>query len=64
LATTVQVPTLLALYVIADWKISTIIPIPKMEKPEKASRYKPVNMLPVLEKVLKLVVKDQLKTFF
>ncbi|XP_011699463.1 PREDICTED: uncharacterized protein LOC105456838, partial [Wasmannia auropunctata] len=32
------------------WKVSTIIPIPKIEKPKKASDYRPINILPMYEK--------------
>ena len=43
------------------WKTSTIIPIPKIDKAKKASEYRPINMLPIYEKVLKLVIKEQLE---
>jgi len=46
------------------WKTSTIIPIPKIEKAKKASEFRPINMLPIFEKVLELVVKKQIETFF
>lgn len=46
------------------WKTSTIIPIPKIEKARKASEFRPINMLPIFEKVLELVVKKQIETFF
>jgi len=32
------------------WRTSTIIPIPKIEKPKKASEYRPINILPIYEK--------------
>jgi len=32
-----------------------IIPIPKIEKIKKASEYRPINMLPIFEKVLELI---------
>lgn len=35
------------------WKTSTIIPIPKVGKPKKASDYRPINILPTYEKVVK-----------
>lgn len=38
-------------YFLKEWKMSTIIPIPKTEKPKKASEYRPINMLPIYEKV-------------
>lgn len=46
-----------------SWKTSTIIPIPKVEKARKASDYRPINMLPIFEKVLELVVKKQIETY-
>jgi len=45
------------------WKTSTIIPIPKIDKAKKASEYRPINMLPIFEKVLELVVKEQLEMY-
>jgi len=33
------------------WKTSTIIPIPKIEKPKKASEYRPINILPIYEQI-------------
>lgn len=45
------------------WKTSIIIPIPKVAKPKKASEYRPINMLPIYEKVLELVVKEQLEKY-
>ncbi|XP_076291043.1 uncharacterized protein LOC143214194 [Lasioglossum baleicum] len=45
------------------WKTSTIIPIPKVNKPKKASEYRPINMLPIYEKVLELVVKEQIEMY-
>ncbi|XP_039311711.1 uncharacterized protein LOC120359162 [Solenopsis invicta] len=45
------------------WKTSTIVPIPKIDKAKKASEYRPINMLPIYEKVLELVVKEQLETY-
>lgn len=45
------------------WKTSTVIPIPKVEKPKKASEYRPINILPIYEKVLELVVKEQIEKY-
>jgi len=44
-------------------KTFTIILIPKIEKPKKASKYRPVNILPIYEKVLELVVKEQIEKY-
>lgn len=46
-----------------SWKTSMIIPIPKIDKAKKASEYRPINMLPIFEKVLELVVKEQLEMY-
>lgn len=46
-----------------EWKVSTVIPIPKINKTVLASEFRPINMLPVYEKVLELVVKQQLDKF-
>lgn len=46
-----------------DWKTSTIVPIPKIKKPIKASDYRPINILAIYEKVLELVVKDQIEKY-
>lgn len=45
------------------WKTSSIIPIPKIDKPKKASEYRPINMLPIYEKVLEIIVKNQLENY-
>ena len=47
-----------------DWKTSTIIPIPKVDKAKKASEFRPINVLPIYEKVLELVVKEQIEMYF
>lgn len=43
-----------------DWKVSTIIPIPKNNNPILDEEYRPINMLPVYEKILELVVQTQI----
>lgn len=43
-----------------SWKQSTVIPIPKVSGTIKAEEYRPINMLPIYEKVLEIIVKDQL----
>ncbi|XP_025153973.1 uncharacterized protein LOC112588402 [Harpegnathos saltator] len=44
-----------------SWKTSTIVPIPKMAKPRNASEYRPINVLPIYEKVLEIIVKEQVE---
>ena len=46
-----------------SWKTSTIIPIPKVDKAKKASEFRPINVLPIYEKVLELVVKEQIERY-
>lgn len=46
-----------------EWKTSTVIPIPKIGKPKKASEYRPINMLPIYEKVLEIVIKKQIEGY-
>jgi exonuclease III len=45
------------------WKVSTVIPIPKVPKTNKSEEFRPINMLPVYEKILECVVKQQLLEF-
>jgi len=45
------------------WRTSTIIPIPKIEKSKKASEYRLINILPIYEKVLEIVVKEQIEKY-
>lgn len=44
----------------SGWKESIVVPIPKVAGTTKAEEYRPINMLPIYEKVLEIVVKDQL----
>lgn len=46
-----------------SWKVSMLIPIPKVPGTIKCNEYRPVNMLPTYEKVLEAVVKEQLEEF-
>ena len=45
------------------WKISTVIPIEKVVNTVKAEEFRPINMLPSYEKVLEIVVKEELLDF-
>lgn len=44
-------------------KISTVIPVPKISNAIKCSDFRPINMLPALEKILEEIVKNQLELF-
>lgn len=46
-----------------EWKTSTIIPIPKIANSNKVEEYRPVNMLPLYEKILETAVKEKLVRF-
>jgi len=46
-----------------DWKTSTIKPIPKIDQLKRASQCRPINMFPIFERVLELVVKKQLDNY-
>jgi hypothetical protein len=45
------------------WKVSTIVPVPKVTGTHKASEMRPINMLPIVEKMLEEIVMIQLKEF-
>ncbi|XP_076298596.1 uncharacterized protein LOC143217836 [Lasioglossum baleicum] len=47
-----------------EWKTSTIIPIPKVDKPKRASDYRPINILPIYEKVLEIIVKKHIDDYW
>lgn len=44
-------------------KTSVINPIPKTSNPTMAEDFRPINMLPVIEKIIEIVVKNQLLAF-
>ena len=43
----------------SGWKITTIVPIPKVGRPVRAEDFRPINMLPTMEKLIETVVKNQ-----
>ena len=43
-----------------QWKISTVTPIPKISNTNVAANFRPINELPVDEKICECLVKDQL----
>jgi hypothetical protein len=45
------------------WKISTIIPINKIQNPTKDEDYRPINMLPIYEMVIEQLVKNKIDPF-
>jgi hypothetical protein len=46
-----------------DWKISIIEPIEKVKNAKSPDQYRPINKMPVAEKILEIVVKEQLEEF-
>jgi len=46
------------------WKKSTVIPIPKVPNPKKPQEVRPINMLPLYEKILEIFVHEQLVDYF
>lgn len=35
-----------------EWKLTIVVPIPKVPRPKKAEELRPINMLPTVEKLL------------
>ncbi len=46
-----------------NWKISTIIPVAKVPNTIQHDKFRPINMLPIPEKVMETIVKKQLLNF-
>nr|XP_047122993.1 uncharacterized protein LOC124806281 [Hydra vulgaris] len=46
------------------WKMSTIIPIPKLMSPKLPQDLRPINMFPTYEKILDIAVHKQLSRYF
>jgi hypothetical protein len=47
-----------------DWKTSMVIPVPKVSTPKLPADFRPINMLPIYEKILEIVVHKQLLSYF
>lgn len=47
-----------------EWKEATVVPIPKVRGTKKIEEFRPINKLPVYEKVLELIVQKQLIEYF
>lgn len=54
--TTGQVPS--------ELKCSLIVPIPKVSNPKKPEQCRPINLLPVIEKIIEILVCEQLYDYF
>lgn len=46
-----------------NWKNSTIIPIEKVSNTVKCEEYRPINIVPIYEKLLETVVNNQMRKF-
>lgn len=46
------------------WKTSMVIPVPKVSSPKTPVEYRPINMLPIYEKILELSIHKQLLAYF
>lgn len=40
------------------------MPIPKIRKPKEPSDYRPINLLPTIDKILEIVIAEQLREYF
>lgn len=45
-------------------KVSVIVPIPKIQNPTKPEEFRPINLLPVVDKILETVVCKQIRKYF
>lgn len=45
------------------WKLSTVVPIPKISGTKNAEEFRPINTLPVDEKIIETAVKRQLVSY-
>lgn len=41
------------------WKISTVIPVPKVSNTKKGEEHRPINMMPLAEKIMEMFIKQQ-----
>ena len=46
-----------------SWKLATVIPLPKCNKPKDASELRPVSLLPIVGKVLEKLIHVQMSMF-
>lgn len=44
----------------SEWKQATVIPIPKIKRTKKVEEFRPINKLPIYEKILEIVVHKQM----
>ena len=46
-----------------DWKIATVIPLPKVDNPKTSSELRPMSLLPIIGKIMEKSVHTQLKDY-
>ena len=47
-----------------DWKIATVVPLPKCNNPSDPSELRPVSLLPILGKIIEKLIHGQMSMFF
>lgn len=47
-----------------EWKEAAVVPVPKVRGTNKVEEFRPINKLPVYEKVLEIIVQKQLMEYF
>ena len=46
-----------------DWKIATVIPLPKVNNPKTPSELRPISLLPIIGKIMEKIIHNQLKKY-
>lgn len=47
-----------------ELKTSVIVPIPKVTKPKIPAEFRPINLLPVVDKIIEIIICEQLRNYF
>ena len=47
-----------------DWKIATVVPIPKKTNTQYANDLRPTSLLPIPGKIVEKLIHDQIKAFY
>lgn len=48
----------------SELKTSVIVPIPKVSNPSVPADFRPINLLPVIDKIIETIICNQLRTYF
>ena len=46
-----------------DWKIATVVPLPKEGNMSQCTNYRPISLLPMPGKILEHIIHDRVTTF-